>query len=264
MAILASNSEKTRVRSVTRATRLLLRVARSAHGLTGAEAAAAAGLAVPTTYHLLNTLVDEGLLARDARRRFVLGLRIAVLADAFLRDGDVPEYLYEPLRALAAGTGETAYLTAWRDGEIHALASLEGAGAVRVAGVERGPYRTPHARATGKLLLAHARPELRRAVLGDRPLEAVTARTITDPARLESELAAIRERGWAEDHEEFADGVACVSAAALVDGVAVAAYTVSAPAARFAERRDELLAAVRQAAAAAAGLHHDQRPEDDQ
>lgn len=261
MAASASYREKTRIQSVSRACTLLFAVARAPGGVSAAEAAAEAGLAVPTTHHLLNTLVDEGLLARDSGRRFVLGRRVAVLADAFLRDGGVPEYLTAPLHALAAATGETAYLTAWRGAEIHALASVEGAQAVRVAGVERGPYRAAHARATGKLLLAYARPELRRAVLGDGPLEPVTDRTIVDRAALDAELRAIRARGWSEDHEEFAPGVACVAAAALVDGVPVAAYTVSAPAERFARRRDALRDAVLQAARDAAGLHHD-RPED--
>lgn len=235
----------------------MLLVARKPDGASPPEAARALEISVPTAYHLLNTLRDAGLLARDSRRRFVLGPRIAVLADAMRRDSETPEYLAVPLQRLAADTGETAYLTAWRDGRIHALASVEGESAVRVVGVERGPYRHPHARATGKLLLAFARPELRRSQLGDGPLEALTKHTTTNRAELETELATIRECGWAEDREEFAEGVACVSAPAVLDGVAIAAYTVSAPVERFERRREDLLAAVQRAARAAAG----QRPE---
>lgn len=247
----------TRIQSVARASRLLLLVARRREGATAAEAAAALDLRTPTVHHLLNTLVDEGLLARDSRRRFVLGPRVAVLADALLRDGLAPEYLSAPLERLAEETGETAYVTAWRAGEIHALASVEGMNAVRVAGVERGPYLHPHARATGKLLLALARPEARVALLGTGALEALTPHTITDRAALDAELEEIRARGWAEDVEEFAEGVSCVAAPVLLGGVAVAAYTVSAPSSRFDRRRAELLAAVQRAAAAAAGPRPD-------
>ncbi len=258
-----SDSEKkpTRIQSASRAARLLLLVARRPDGASSTEAARALGLTVPTAHHLLSTLCDEGLLVQDSRRRFVLGPRVAVLADAFLRDGAVPEYLVEPLQLLAAETGETCYLTAWRDGEIHALDSIEGGSAVRVGGVARGAYRCPHARATGKLLLAFARSELRRAMLGDGPLERVTPNTIVDRARLESELATIREQGFAEDHEEFDEGVSCISAPLLLDGVVVAAYTVSVPTDRFQRRRDALRAAVQQAAGSAAG-HHSDPPED--
>lgn len=259
MSIAISDGEKrpTRVQSVSRASRLLLLVARTPDGASATEAARALDVPVPTAYHLLNTLCDEALLARDSRRRFVLGPRIAVLADAMRRDASTPEYLGAALHQLAAESGETVYLTAWRDGKIHALASMEGASAVRVVGVERGPYRHPHARASGKLLLAFARPELRRTALGDGPLEALTERTITDRARLEKELASIRECGWAEDYEEFAAGVACVSAPAVLDGVAIAAFTVSAPVERFKRRREELLAAVQRAASAAVGQRRD-------
>lgn len=249
----AERSGPTRVRAAQRAARLLLQVARRDGGCSATEAAAALDLAVPTAYHLLKTLEDEGLLARDGRRGFVLGPRVAVLAEAHLRDATVPDYLAQPLRALAAETEETAYLTAWRGGEIHVLESVEGANAVRVAGAERGRYLHPHARASGKLLLAYARPEQRAAELGREPLARVTPNTIVEPDALERELEAIRERGWAEDREEFAEGVACVAAPALVDDVVVAAFTVSAPVERYRRRPEALCAAVRRAARAAVG-----------
>ena len=62
------------------------------------------------------------------------------------------------------------------------------------------------------------------------------------------QLAAIRERGYAEDLEEYRDGVACVSAPLLWDGVIVAAYTVSTPAHGYEDRREALVAAVLAAA----------------
>lgn len=236
----------TRIQSVARAVQLLVE-ATAPGGTTTTEAARAVGIAVPTAHHLLSTLEDEGMLARTEGKRFVIGPRVAVLAGAFLRDGTPPS-LRGPLLELAETTGETAYLSAWRDGRIHAIESIEGGGALRVAGVERGVYRLPHARATGKLLLALADPATRDALLGEGELEAATARTITDRAALGRELQAIAARGWAEDRGEFVDGVCCVSAPALADGAVVAAYTVSAPADRYAARREQLLAAVRRAA----------------
>jgi IclR family acetate operon transcriptional repressor len=56
---------------------------------------------IATTYHLLNTLVSEGLLAKDSGRRYHLGPQIGVLADAFRRRLVPPEYLLVPLRELA-------------------------------------------------------------------------------------------------------------------------------------------------------------------
>jgi IclR family transcriptional regulator, acetate operon repressor len=241
----------TRIQSVTRATRILLLLSRTPPGSTAAEAAAALGLTVPTTHHLLNTLAAEGFVVKDSQRRFALGPRIAVLADGMVRQA-VPEYLARPLRALAERTEETAYLATWSEREIRVLASVEGARAVRVAEAERGPYRHAHARATGKLLLAFARSEVRAAYLAEHPPEPVTAATIAAPAALERELAAIRKRGYSEDREEFVEGVSCVSAPLLADGVVVAAFTVSAPSQRYDRTRAELRDAVLAAAASAA------------
>lgn len=244
--------QPTLIRSVSRAAQLLAEVARHPGGVSGTAAAGATGLAVPTAHHLLATLCAEGLLARGAERRYVLGPAVAVLADAYARGDAVPAWLTAPLHRLAAESGETAYLSAWRGEQIHVLASIEGARAVRVAGADPGAYRSPHARATGKLLLAHASGERRRALLGTGPLDAVTEHTIVDRVGLDAELEAIRAQGWAEDHEEFAEGVCCVAAPAIRDGVVVAAYTVSAPAHNFDRRRAELVDAVQRAAAAAA------------
>ena len=250
MPLTVSHDERsTRIQSVSRASRLLLEVASRPAGAT--ELAAATGLAVPTAHHLLSTLCHEGLLGRTDDRGYVLGPQVAVLVDGYLRDG-TPDFLMTPLATLAHETSETVYLTAWRGGEIHALHSIEGEGAVRVAPVERGRYRFPHARATGKLLLAYARPERRERLLGDEPLESFTGRTITDRVLLERELTEIRKRGWAEDHEEFRDGVACIAVPALLGDIVLAAYTVACPAERLPARRDDLLSAARRAAAVAA------------
>jgi IclR family acetate operon transcriptional repressor len=250
--------QPTRIQSVDRAARLLLWVTAQSDGATASEAARAIGLAVPTTYHLLNTLVASGLLAKDSRRRYGPGPKVAILAEAHLRTDRVPEYLLLPLRALAQSTGETAYLAGWRGREIRAQASVQGTSAVRVAEVERGPYRHAHARATGKLLLAFADEQLRTAYLDANPLERITERTVCDPHELEAELRRIREDGYAVDEEEFIPGVSCVAAPVLEDGIAVATYTVSAPADRFSSAREELLHAVlgaaRSASATARGL----------
>jgi IclR family transcriptional regulator, acetate operon repressor len=51
------------IQSVARASRILLAVARSPHGLTATEVASIVGLSMPTAYHLLATLEEEKLLS---------------------------------------------------------------------------------------------------------------------------------------------------------------------------------------------------------
>jgi IclR family transcriptional regulator, acetate operon repressor len=244
-------ASKTRIQSVARAAQVLLWVADQPHGASAKEIAASQGLALPTTYHLLNTLVDEGLLAKDVHRRYILGRSSAILAQAYLRGRSVPESLLSALRALARRTGETSYLADWGEHEIRVLASVEGSRMLRVAEVESGPYEHGHARANGKVLLAYARPEMREEYLRSHPLVPVTDRTICDRPALERELDRIRERGYAYDEQEFAPGVACIAAPLLQNGQLIAALGISVPADRMETNRAELTKMVLEVAAAA-------------
>jgi IclR family transcriptional regulator, acetate operon repressor len=261
MAVDASAEPKTQIRSVRRAMRLLFEIAERADGATATELANALDIAVPTAYHLLNTLVADGMLARDPRRRYVLGPRVGALTDAVARSLAVPHFLADPLRALAEDTGETAYLTAWRRREITVLDCVEGARAVRVSGLHPGFSAHAHARAGGKLLLAHAPDAVREDYLSRHPLVAITGATIVDPARFAEELVRIRRQGFAIDVEEFVEGVGCLAVPVTEGGGVLAAYTVSAPLARFEHGLDELrrsaLRSARSVAAHARGASAD-------
>lgn len=242
---------KTRIRSVARACEVLLWVADQPHGVSAKEIAASQGFVLPTTYHLLNTLVDEGLLAKDVHRRYILGRSCAILAQAYLRGRDVPESLLAALREVARRTGETSYLADWRHQEIRVLASVEGSRMLRVAEVGNGPYEHGHARANGKVLLAYAQPEAREAYLRVHPLVPLTERTICDRPALDRELARIRERGYAYDEQEFEVGVACVAAPLLQNGRLIAALGISVPAERMERNRAELTKVLLEVARAA-------------
>lgn len=251
---------KTRIQSVARASQVLLWVADLPHGATAKEIAAARGLALPTTYHLLNTLVDEGLLAKDAERRYILGRSSAIIAQAYLRGKAVPDSFLAALRELARRTGDTAYLADWGEREIRVLASVGGSNMLRVAEVQSGPYEHGHARANGKVLLAFAPPEMRQAYLRSNPLVPLTDATICDPESFEQELARIRERGYAYDEEEFAPGVSCVAAPLLQNGQLIATLGLSVPVARMAKDRAQLTKALLDVAAAATAAGTAPRP----
>lgn len=246
----AVRRKETRIQSVARATTLLTLVATKRTNGTGKALAEAAGLAVPTAHHLLATLIDEGFLAQDERARYLLGPKIAVLADALQRDLTPPSYLLTALHKLVEKTGETSYLASWRRGEIHLLSAIEGHQPVRVS-VPMGPYRDAHARATGKLFLAHQEPDERDAYIDVHPLRRVTRNTITRRAPFIKALEETRERGYALDDEEFQDGVSCISVPVFEDGVIIAAYSLAIPTQRYHERREALVAAGLAAAAAA-------------
>jgi IclR family acetate operon transcriptional repressor len=240
----SEREERAGIQSVERAVGLLLLVASGETAGTGKALASAARLAVPTAHHLLRTLMVQGLLARDGNARYLLGPKIAVLADAFQRDLSVPDYLLGPLHQLATTTGETTYLAGWRNGDIQIIAKAEGNLPVRVSLPASGPYREAHARAAGKVMLAYASAGVRERYLLANPLRALTPRTIVDPTQFGAELERVRVCGYAVDEEEFLAGVGCIAVPVLQGALLVSAYSMSVPLQRFAEKRAGLTRAL--------------------
>lgn len=222
----------TRIRSVRRAAELLEHVATSPEGCTATDAADAVGVPVPTAYHLLTTLVDAGLLAKDDRRRYRLGAKVGLLAEAFLAQVSAPAYLVERLRELADRTGETAYLSAWRSHDAVLVQIEEGRHAVRVSGLHLGYSGAAHVRASGKALLAFGRPGTLEDYLRTHAL---------DPAAVRDEIDRVRRDGYGIDEEQFAEGVACI-AAPVADGSM--AMGISVPVERYRSLRRDLIDAV--------------------
>ena len=213
--------------------------------LTLAELCRRTGLAKGSAHRIAADLVGHQLLDRvPAGYRlsgglFELGMRAAVertlleLAMPFLQD------LYER-------THETVHLGVAEGREVVYV--------VKIGGHRQAPApsrvggRMPlHCTAIGKVLLAHAEPELRREVLGG-PLERRTPHTVVAPGLLRRQLGRVLETGVAFEREESRMGLLCVAAPVLAeDGrTAVAAISVTGPVGRF--RPDAHVAAVRAAA----------------
>jgi IclR family transcriptional regulator, acetate operon repressor len=189
---------------------------------------------------LLAGLEANDLVAWDHARA---GVRPGPAALRFARSGigneDLVELAAPSLRRLAEESGETANLFVPRPGGIDALAQVDGRhllGATNWIGRELGLHCT----AAGKVFLAFG-----AADLPDGELDAVTAATITDRARLARELEAVRDQGYATIVEELEAGLSAV-AAPVRDrgGDVVAALTASGPSLRLAPQRLRLLGRV--------------------
>jgi IclR family transcriptional regulator, acetate operon repressor len=239
-------STGTRIRSVSRAARLLMLIAALPEPeRTPTRMAAELGTSVPTVHHLLNTLVDAKLLVRDELRQYRFGLAMEVLSVAYAQQTVPPPELVAPLRRIIDETGESAYLSAWRTGNPVVLARLEGTHAVQVTNLRPGYRGAANARASGKVLLAFTEPEDRERYLAMHPLVAATERSITDPDEFARQLEQVAREGYATELEEFSPGVACVAVPVHSNGVLVGAYTISAPVERYRKRHREYLDCLR-------------------
>lgn len=95
-----------------------------------------------------------------------------------------------------------------------------------------------HCTALGKAVLAFLPPPRVRAILDRRGMLGYTAKTIVTAAAMESDLARIRQRGYAVDDIEFEEGVRCVGVPIFDHrGLPTAAMSVSAPVSRMSKAR---------------------------
>lgn len=206
-----SSSERapTLIQSLRRGLRLLEEVSRRGQ-MTARELSRATGIALPTAHHLLRTLVHEGYLDRAGGGTYVVGSQCRSAAD-----------LERPVRNLPAVRAELAHLGTVTGTSI-CLAVLNGS-VVRVVHLQQNP-KVPrmdwwpglalpaHATAAGKCILAQLAPRERAAVVGPGPLESLTARTTTDPVRLNDHL-----RGLGVFHSLQEEGYGIGSTAVPVD-----------------------------------------------
>ena len=224
----------TTIRSVARASRILVHLGEQPEGCTAKEVAVALGLPLPTAYHLLGTLVAEGLAAKDSRRRYRLGPALGPDRRRFrppVQPARVPDRPAAPAcrrerarppMSVRGGTTASSSSPRSREATLYASRAPISATSSRPTHVRRGSSCSPSPRTR---CARHTSPL--------NPLVPVTPRTIVQPDEFELELERIRLRGYAVDEEEFREGVACVAAPVIESGNAVAAYSVSAPAERF-------------------------------
>ena len=207
------------------------------------------GLKKGTCYYLLRTLEEEGYVVRHTGGNVSLGGRIAILQDSLRADLEPLPQVMDMLVQLHERLGETVYASGWYEGDVVLQRYIQGSRAVQVRSLEVGYREYPHARASGKAIMAFLpRTELRSCV-ARRGLEPRTPNTITDMDALLNHLKGVARRGVAFDTEEHTEDV-CGVAAPFFDRRAfpTGSYVVTVPATRFGSRRAELASEVREAA----------------
>jgi IclR family acetate operon transcriptional repressor len=229
------------VGSVARAVAVIDVLAAHPQGLGVNEVARQIGVNASTTSRLLATLERGGILQREPRGPYKLGLRLVALADAVLDGLDIRDLGRPVLRSLVDDTGETATLSVPGAGEAVTIDFIAGdAGVVGVARL--GRRSVGHATATGKVVLAYADS------LPSGQLREYTDKTITDRGELERELDQVRTRGFAEAVGERDPDLVAVAVAVFDRSASlIAILGVQGPLGRFtAARRKELLPVLRE------------------
>lgn len=227
-----------RIQSIGRA-KAILDVLAAANGrhVPLREIAAGTGLLKTTTFNLVTALVDTGLVERDARRGYRLGLHALVYGRVIERQLDIVAEVRPHLVQLCADTRETVNLALPCPTDIVIVESLEGGQGLRVSSYA-GTRATYHSTACGRALLAHMAQPMRRKILTLAPLTAPTPKTCVSESGIEALLAECRRVGYVSEVEENELGAACIAAPIRGEaGEAVAAVSIAGPLSRMSVKR---------------------------
>ena len=207
----------------------------------------ASGLPRPTAHRLLVALEAHRLVGRDAGGAFRLGPRLTELAAVAGPELDLASVAGPVLDQLHRATRESVQLYV-RSGDHRLCIAARDAGTGLRDSVPVGALLPLEAGSGGKVLLAWTASSagaeaaaLSEPVAPSDPVALSDPVAPSDPVALSdraaalpaAELAAARQRGWADSVAEREPGVASVSAPVLRNGVLLAALCVSGPVSRL-------------------------------
>ena len=194
-------------------------------------------LPAPTAHRLLATLAEAGYVQQGPAGEWLVGVRAFRVGSAFLAHRNLVAQAYPHLKRLMELSGETTNLAVVDDGEAVTVEQVQCRELMRMS-TKLGARAPLHASGVGKAMLSAMDGAAVDATLAGHGLTRHTPKTITTPERLAAELAATRERGYAIDDEEHAEGMRCV-AAPLWDehGEPWAAISLAGPTSRITPER---------------------------
>lgn len=230
-----TDQPKQLVATIERALSVLdLMAATDSDDLGVTEIAQELGLSKAVVHRVLVTLVARDYLQVDGNsRRYSLGPMTLVLGSAYLAQLDLRRIALPRLQELSDRTGETATFSL-RNGWSRMYVDQVTPDREIKMSVAIGKAFPLHAGSSSKSFLAFLPMEEQDRYIAERELSPLTSTTIIDAERLRTELALVRERGYAVSLEERQAGAASV-AAPILDrhGLPIAAVSVCGPVERF-------------------------------
>jgi DNA-binding IclR family transcriptional regulator len=198
------------------------------------EISRALNLKKATTHRLLASLRRREIIAQDPiTRRYHLGMRLWQLGMLALNQVDWIDRARPYLRQLRDETGETTHLAILDDGQVLYIDKVESEHSLRMPS-QVGRRLPAHCTGIGKALLAQLSSAELAEVIEHRGLARFTPATITERHTLVSELATVRDRGYAVDDEEIEPGLRCIAAAVRGHGgEVVGAISIAGPSSRL-------------------------------
>jgi DNA-binding IclR family transcriptional regulator len=182
-----------------------------------------------SAHHLLNVMRARHFVTYyEAERAWGLGVTVFEIGSAYLRSEPL-QRLGRPLLAeLTAHLGETSHLAVLHGTDVLYVDKEQPSGIATKLVTEVGVRLPAHLTAVGRAIMAELPDAQIRALYANQPLIQRTGRGPSSIAELLTELADVRRRGHAFDHEMVTPGITCVAAAVHAhEGLPIAAVGVT-------------------------------------
>ncbi|MEO0818897.1 MAG: IclR family transcriptional regulator [Pseudomonadota bacterium] len=196
---------------------ILEEIARIGVPVTPTDVNQAIGLPKPTIHRLFATLEAEGFLMRELDgRSYTPGRRLRGMSLNVLSSLRIRTARLAVLGRLAEEIGETCNIAVPDREAMVYLDRVETKWPLRIQ-LPIGTRVPFYCTASGKMYLATLNEAHLERYLRTAKLERQTDATLTDIAGLRDEIARTRERDFAEDAEEFMDGMVAIAVPILDD-----------------------------------------------
>jgi DNA-binding IclR family transcriptional regulator len=177
--------------------------------LTLVQVATRAQLPLTTAYRMLSALENWGGVERDAEGRYRIGLHLWQIGTRASTATGLRETALPLMQGLHESTRENVQLTVRDKDSAVVIERLAGPRSVPTL-TQVGGRLPLHATGVGKVLLAHAEPELFPELCA-QGLRRHTPYTLIMPGRLAAVLAEVRKSGRGCSREELTLGAASVA-----------------------------------------------------
>lgn len=195
------------VAAVDRALEILILLGKSTRELGITELAKVLGVQKSTVHSLLQTLLARGFVQQTETGRYALGVKLLQLGEVFAQRLDIRTAARPILTQLADETGKIALLAVLSRDELMIVDKMEPERPFLI--IPKFDFSVAfHSTAIGKVLLAFASEDIRKAILM-KALTPFTPYTITDIEEIELELSRVRLDKYAIGCDETIEGVTC-------------------------------------------------------
>jgi DNA-binding IclR family transcriptional regulator len=199
----------TYVKSANRAMEILQLVNANPQGLSLSEICQRLEMPKSSTHELLHAMEQQKFLQIDGKR-YKIGIRIFELGQTASRNLDILRAVRPHVKWLSSQSSMTTQFGILEKTEVIYLSKITSHEGIAVES-QVGARMPAHATALGKAMLSLLPDEVLETNYGSVVFEKFTPSTIASTSELRDRLNEIRDKKFAEDHEEFTKGVFCLS-----------------------------------------------------